>query len=97
MIQLFYILLLIVFGGLNIVILILYAVKASALREELETVEASIERHRHRLRNVREEFANLKFDNDLLEEEKRALEIRETCLQNLEEFCHDSINESTSD
>jgi len=86
MMEIFYGLMLVVFGALIIVTLTNYWMNGSALKEELHNGYLRLESHQERLAEIRGELESLGTDAELLEMEKASLEAQETCMRNLDTF-----------
>ncbi len=86
MMEIFYGLILVVFGALIVVTLTNFWVNGSALKEELQNAHQRLDDHRQRLSEIRAEMEDLGADAELLEMEKASLEAQETCMRNLDTF-----------
>ena len=86
MLEIFYTILLVVFGGLIIVTLTQYGVRGGVLKDELGRLQEKIEHLQARLETNSEAFDTLALDLEILQEEKNSLEAQETCMGNLDQF-----------
>jgi chromosome segregation ATPase len=86
MMEIFYGLMLVVFGALIVVTLTNFWMKSSALKEELHNTHQRLDDHQGRLSEIRAELEDLGADAELLEMEKASLEAQETCIRNLDTF-----------
>lgn len=86
MLEIFYIILLIVFGGLIIVTLTQYGVRGGVVKDELGRLQEKIEHLQARFKANSEEFDTLSLDLEILQEEKKSLEAQATCMGNLDQF-----------
>ena len=86
MIELFYVSLLIVFGGLIAVTLTTFGMHRRAYGEELDRLRDRWTHQEERIGAMREELEDLILDVELLGYEKASLEAQETCMRSLDKF-----------
>ena len=86
MIEVFYVLLLVVFGALIVATGTTYGLSASALREELANLRERLDRDRSRVADMRQQLGSVELDIQLLEMEKESYEAQEACMRNLDLF-----------
>jgi len=86
MIEVFYIVLLIVFGILIIITLTQFGMRSNALREEIVHFRENREHQEERTVAIRQELEDLALDIEGLEQEKASLESQEACMRNLDKF-----------
>ena len=86
MLEVFYIILLVVFGGLIVVTLTQYGIRSGALKDELERLREKIEHQEARLKVASEASDTIALDPEILQGEKGSLEAQEICMGNLDQF-----------
>lgn len=86
MLEIFYILLLVVFGGLIIVTITQYGVRRGMLKDQLGNLREKTEHQQTQLKANSEEFDTIVLDIEILQQQKDSLEAQETCMDNLDQF-----------
>ncbi|MEE3259780.1 MAG: hypothetical protein VX293_11275 [Candidatus Latescibacterota bacterium] len=86
MLEIFYILLLVVFGGLIIVTMTQYGVRRGMLKDQLDNLREKTELQQARLQANGEEFDTIVLELEILQQEQDSLEAQATCMGNLDQF-----------
>jgi hypothetical protein len=85
LLEIFYIILLTIFGGLIVVTLTQYGVRGGVIKDELSRLQEK-KALQARLKSNNEAFDTLTLDLEILQEEKNSLEAQETCMGNLDQL-----------
>jgi hypothetical protein len=86
MVEIFYIVILIVFGVLISISLTQFLMRDKALSEDLGQLQQHQARQEQRQNALREEFDSIALDLQVLEQEKSTLQAQETCMRKLDQF-----------
>jgi flagellar basal body-associated protein FliL len=86
MLEIFYIILLVVFGVLIALALTQFLMGRKTLGEELEQVQRHQSRQEKRTLSLREEFDSIALDLQILQQEKTNAEIQQACMRKLDQF-----------
>jgi hypothetical protein len=84
-IESFYILLIVIFGGLTVLTLVTSALRANTIKDELDKFSWNLDHLEKRIHERRAELQTNEFDFNLCGEEIRALESQKACMLKLEE------------
>ena len=86
MLEIFYIVLLAVFGVLISITLTQLMIRSKSLGEDLDQLQAHLAQQEKRQQALREEFDSIALDLQILEQEKTTLENQESCMRKLDQF-----------
>jgi len=86
MVEIFYIILLVIFGVLISIALAQFFMRDKAQSEDLAQLRQHATRQEERLNALREEFDSIALDLQILEQEKATLQAQDTCMRKLDQF-----------
>ena len=79
-----YLLLLAVFGSLTLYTLFTSMMQATQLKQDLLNLSGQLDEREQRLEEIRQEMRQMDGENNLLSQEREALEAQEACMRQLE-------------
>ncbi|MGY8823351.1 MAG: RIFT barrel domain-containing protein [Candidatus Latescibacterota bacterium] len=84
--QIFYIIIVVVFGVLIAIALTQFLIRDKALNEDLAQLQQHAARQEERQNALREEFDSIALDLQVLEQEKSTLQAQDSCMRKLDQF-----------
>ncbi|MEE2657197.1 MAG: hypothetical protein VX733_01755 [Candidatus Latescibacterota bacterium] len=85
MIDAIYAIIFIAFGSLALLAVYNYLIRGSDFREAITGLRSSLEITEEKVSAIRQELADFKFDTDIMDAERKALEKQTLCMMDLEE------------
>lgn len=86
MVEIFYIIILIVFGVLISISLTQFFMRDKALSEDLDQLKKNQSLHEKRQNALREEFDSIALDLQVLDQEMSTLQAQDACMRKLDQF-----------
>ncbi len=86
MLEIFYIMLLVIFGVLIALALTQFLMREKTLGEELDQLQQHQGRQEKRQQALREEFDSIALDLQILQQKKTNVEGQEACMRKLDQF-----------